>query len=78
MTGKKNGERMLRMLDNLTAQGYDVSAIRDAVATGNYETAHILMQEFRTTHPDAFPARGEGAVKGHIGLQRCVKETSVT
>jgi hypothetical protein len=66
------------MLDNLTAQGFDVSAIRAAVTSGNYETAHTLMQEFRTAHPDALPARGEGAGKGHIGWQRCAKESSVT
>jgi hypothetical protein len=75
MTGEKNGERMLQMLDNLTAQGFDVSAIREAVTSGNYETAHTLMQEFRTAHPDTLPARGEGAGKGHIGWQRCVKES---
>jgi hypothetical protein len=78
MTGEKNGERMLLMLDNLTAQGFDVSAIRTAVTNGDYATAHTLMQEFRTAHPDAFPARGEGAGKGHTGWQRCVKESSVT
>ena len=66
---------MLQMLDNLTAQGFDVSAIREAVTSGNYETAHTLMQEFRTAHPDALPVRGEGAGKGHIGWQRCVKES---
>jgi len=78
MTGEKNGERMLYMLDNLTAEGFDVSAIRVAVTSGNYETAHTLMQEFRTAHLDALPARGEGAGKGHIGWQRCAKESSVT
>jgi hypothetical protein len=78
MTGEKNGERMLLMLDNLTAQGYDVSAIREAVTSGNYETAHTLMQEFRTSHPDVLPARGEWTGKGHMGWQRCVKESSVT
>ena len=52
------------MLDNLTAQGFDVSAIRTAVTNGDYETAHTLMQEFRTAHPDAFPAPGEGPGKG--------------
>jgi hypothetical protein len=78
LTGEKNGERMLLMLDNLTAQGFDVSAIREAVTSGNYETAHTLMQQFRTSHPDALPARGEGAGKGHIGWQRCAKESSVT
>jgi hypothetical protein len=77
MTGEKNGERMLQMLDNVTARGYDVSAIREAVTSGNYETAHTLMQEFRTAHPDALPARGEGVIKGHTGWQRCVKESSV-
>ena len=50
-----DGERMLLMLDNLTAQGYDVSAIRNAVTNGDFGTAHTLMQEFRTTNPDAFP-----------------------
>jgi uncharacterized protein (UPF0335 family) len=78
MTGEKNGEQMLQMLDNLTAQGFDVSAIHEAVTSGNYETAHTLMQDFRTVHKDALPARGEGAGKGHIGWQRCAKESSVT
>jgi uncharacterized protein (UPF0335 family) len=64
MTEEGKGERMILMLDNLTAQGFDVSAIRTAVTTGDYETAHTLMKEFRTAHPDAFPARGEGAGKG--------------
>jgi len=64
MNGEAKEERMSLLLDNLTAQGYDVSAIRTAVTTGNYETAHTLMQEFRTAHPDAFPARGEGPGKG--------------
>jgi hypothetical protein len=66
MPGEANGERMLLMLDNLTAQGYDVAAIRAAVTSGNYETAHTLMQELRTAHPDAFPARGDGAGSGHM------------
>ncbi len=66
MNGEANGERMLLMLDNLTAQGYDVSAIRTAVTTGEFGTAHTLMQEFRTANPDAFPARGEGAGSGHM------------
>jgi hypothetical protein len=74
MTGEKNGERMLLMLDNLTAQGFDVSAIHTAVTNGDYETAHTLIQEFMTAHPDAFPATGEGAGKDHRGGQRCAKE----
>ena len=53
-----------KILGNLTAQGFDVSAIRTAMTTGNYETVHTLMQEFRTAHPDAFPAPREGPGKG--------------
>jgi len=62
------------MLDNLTAQGYDVSAVRTAVTSGDYKTAHTLMQEFRTAHPDTFPPRGEGTGKGFMGGQRCAQE----
>jgi hypothetical protein len=72
----KNGAGQFRpdkMLDNLTAQGFDVSAIRAAMTSGNYETAHTLMQEFRTVHPDALPTRGEGAGKDHMGGQMCEK-----
>jgi uncharacterized protein (UPF0335 family) len=70
MTEEAKGERMILMLDNLTAQGFDVSAIRTAVTSGNYETAHTLMLEFRTTHPDKFPALREGAGSCHVGGQR--------
>jgi hypothetical protein len=66
MKGEANGERMILMLDNLTTQGFDVSAIRTAVTSGNYNTAHTLMQELRTAHPDAFPASREGAGSGHM------------
>ena len=59
-----------KMLDNLTAQGYDVSAIRAAVTSGDYKTAMTLMQEFRTANPDAFPAPREGADSCHMGGQR--------
>jgi hypothetical protein len=59
-----------KMLDNLTAQGYDVSAVSTAVESGDYKTAQTLLQEFRTAHPDAFPAHGVGAGSGHLGWQR--------
>ena len=75
MTGVAKGDRMLLMLENLTAQGYDVSAISSAVTSGNFETAHTLMQEFRTAHPDLFPARGEGAGSGHPGGQMGQRRT---
>ena len=58
-----------KMLSNLTAQGYDVSAISAAVTSGDYDTAHTLMQEFRTSHPDAFPASSEGSLRVHPGWQ---------
>jgi hypothetical protein len=74
MTGEKNGERMLLMLDNLTSQGFDVSAIRAAVTNEDYETAHTLMQEFRMAHPDALPVRDEKAGNYYVGGQRCAKE----
>jgi len=70
MPGEANGERMLHMLDSFTTQGYDVAAIRTAVSSGNYETAHTLMQEFRTAHPYLFPAPCEGADICHMGGQR--------
>ena len=70
MTGEANGDRIIPVLDKLTALGYDVSAIRAAVTSGDYETAHTLMQEFRTANPDAFPARGDGAGCGHTGRQK--------
>jgi len=59
-TGQSGPEKIL---DNLTEQGYDVSAIRTAVTTGDFETAHTLMQEFRTAHPDAVPTPPKGAGK---------------
>ena len=70
MTEEVKGERMILMLDNLTAQGFDVSAIRTAVTTGDYETAHTLIQEFRTAHPDAFPTSREFAGCVHRCGQR--------
>jgi hypothetical protein len=39
------------------------------VTSRDYKTAQTLMQEFRTTHPDTFPARGEGTGSGHLGRQ---------
>ena len=78
MTDEVKEERMILMLDNLTAQGFDVSAIRTAVSSGDYETAHTLMQEFRTAHPDAFPAPREGPGSGHRGGQRWEPKEPVT
>ena len=75
VTGQAKGERMLPVLDNLTALGYDVAVIRTAVTAGDYKTARTLMQEFRTAHPDLFPARGVGTGCARPGGQRGDKNT---
>jgi hypothetical protein len=69
MNGQVQGQRMSQMLSNLTVQGYDVSAISAAVTSGDYATAMTLMKDFRTAHPDAFPAHVKGTCSGHIGRQ---------
>jgi hypothetical protein len=70
VAGQANGERMTQLLSNLTAQGYDVSAISAAVTSGDYKTAMTLLNEFRTAHPDAFPApHAREAGNGHPGWQ---------
>jgi SOS response regulatory protein OraA/RecX len=74
MNGQVQGQRMSQMLSNLTAKGYDVSAISAAVTSGDSATAMTLMKEFRTAHPDAFPAhvKGPGMVpmNGQVQGQR--------
>jgi hypothetical protein len=70
MTGQVMGERMTQMLTNLTAKGYDVSAIQTAVTSGDYRNASTLLQQFRTAHPDAFPAHAPGACTGNPGWHR--------
>ncbi len=66
MTRLQKGTRLLLRLDNLTEQGYDVSAIRAAVENEDYKTAFTLMQEFKAANANAFPALGEGAGKGNL------------
>ena len=67
---EKGGQPGLeKMLTNLTAKGYDVSAISAAVTSGDYKTAMTLLKEFRTAHPDAFPAHVQGAGSGQRGWQ---------
>ena len=58
------------------SKGYDVSAISAAVTSGDYKTALTLLKEFRTAHPDVFPARGEGAGKGPMTGRQTEKECS--
>jgi Spy/CpxP family protein refolding chaperone len=51
------GMGMLAHLDRLEEQGYDVSAIRAAVESGDAETSRALMQQFMEEHKDELPAR---------------------
>jgi hypothetical protein len=69
ITGQSNGERITLLLGNLTEKGYDVSAISAAVTSGDYMTALTLLKEFRTAHPEAFPAQVAGAGRDHAGWQ---------
>jgi len=49
------GDRMLEHLDRLEAAGYDVSAIRTAVESGDTETARTLMRAFMEEQKNASP-----------------------
>lgn len=75
MNGMANATRILELLDNLTAQGYDVSAIRISVMGGDLETAMTLLREFMTANPDARPARGDGTLSWHRSGERRAKIT---
>ncbi|MDI6876231.1 MAG: hypothetical protein QMC96_05605 [Methanomicrobiales archaeon] len=44
-----------RLLERLEEQGFDVSAIRAAVESGDRETARTLLQQFLEEHKDALP-----------------------
>jgi DNA-binding transcriptional MerR regulator len=48
-------DRMTGHLDRLEAQGYDVSAIRAAVESGDTDTARTLMHQFMQEHRDELP-----------------------
>ena len=49
-------DRMTVQLDQIEEQGYDVSAIRTAVESGDVDTARLLMQQFMEEHKDELPA----------------------
>jgi DNA-binding GntR family transcriptional regulator len=56
--GNKTGHGgPVKMLDRFEEQGYDVSAIRAAVESGDNTTAHTLMQQFMEAHTELIPAR---------------------
>jgi hypothetical protein len=49
----------------LDQQGYDVSAIASALASGDMASVHTLMDEFRAANADAFPVPPAGAGMGN-------------
>ena len=51
---------MENRLAQLETKGYDVSAIRAAIDSGDKETARTLMEQFMESHKDELPRRGEG------------------
>lgn len=67
-----SGERLGQgvFLDKLEAQGYDVSAIRAAVESGDNETARTLMQQFMEENRDELPAPPADGDRGFGPLAR--------
>ena len=55
-----NDTRFLPRLDRLEAQGFDMTAIRAALESGDQETARTLLAQFMAEHKDEFPALPEG------------------
>jgi hypothetical protein len=55
-----NDTRFLARLDRLEAQGFDMTAIRAALESGDQETARTLLAQFMAEHKDEFPAPPEG------------------
>ena len=55
--GGDDADHMTRLLDRLEKQGFDVSAIRAAVESGDMDTARTLLDQFREEHPEAFPEK---------------------
>jgi DNA-binding transcriptional MerR regulator len=49
-------DRMTAQLDHLEEQGYDISAIRAAIESGDNATARSLMQQFMEEHKDELPS----------------------
>ncbi|MDI9634158.1 MAG: hypothetical protein QFX32_08935, partial [Methanolinea sp.] len=54
--------RMDRVLDMLEEKGYDVSAIRSALASGDVETARTLLREFLQENPGALGNKPGAAI----------------
>ena len=59
------GERLTGLVDRLEEQGYDMSAVRAAIESGDNETARTLMQQFMEEHKDELPAPPDGVHAGN-------------
>ncbi len=55
-----DGDRMTGLLDQIEEQGYDVSAIRAAVESGDLETARDLLDAFMQEQKNVLPAPPAG------------------
>ena len=67
LDGTGLSERMDRLLDSLEEKGFDVSAIRAALGSGDTGTARTLLQQFLQDNKDALPekpARGDSPARG--------------
>ena len=51
------GMHITGLLDHLEEQGFDVSEIRSAVESGDFETARTLMHQFMEAHGEELPDR---------------------
>ncbi len=72
-TPPADGNRQMHisgLLDRLEEQGYDVSAIRAAIESGDTETARTLLQQFMEEHRDELPAPPETGDRGFGPLAR--------
>jgi DNA-binding GntR family transcriptional regulator len=46
---------MTGLLDRIEEQGYDMSDIRDAIESGDMESARMLLDQFMQEHGDDLP-----------------------
>ncbi|MDH7491867.1 MAG: hypothetical protein QHG97_05630 [Methanolinea sp.] len=56
-TNQTRMDRMGRLLDSLEEKGFDVSAIRAALGSGDTGTARTLLQQFLQQNRDALPEK---------------------
>ncbi len=61
----KKSDQILQHLEKLEEQGYNVSAIRAAVESGDLEEARTLVRQFMEEHRDELPAPPKGGMKGN-------------